>query len=69
MKKKTAVDWLIEQIGLTDFPMTLAHQAKAMEREQIEGAFNRGGMDGRYLERGIDKDFKNPHEYYTQTYE
>ena len=48
--KQTAVEWLVEQIfndvDLKDSILKLAiNQAKKMEKEQIENAFNYGQVD------------------------
>lgn len=51
-KNKTAVDWLFEQIFKdidTDFVDKLKVKAKAMEREQIEDAYNYGYLDYQIL--------------------
>jgi hypothetical protein len=45
MSKQTAVEWLVEQFDLTsDSPIikNVVDQAKAMEREQIEDAYETG---------------------------
>jgi hypothetical protein len=50
--KQTAVDWLFEQIFKdinTDFVDKLKVKAKAMEREQIEDAYNYGYLDYQIL--------------------
>jgi len=47
MNEQTAVEWLVEQVNSDCLNSTfirpeLIRKAKAMEREQIEGAFNSG---------------------------
>jgi hypothetical protein len=60
--KQTAVEWLIAQIkqtvSMSNKVYELEKQAKEIEREQIEAAFNEGEIYGDRL--GED--------YYTQTY-
>ena len=63
--KQTAVEWLAEQITTVKWKMSdvtdrnsIIEQAKAMEREQIENAFNYGQID-----LGMEAD-----EYYNQTF-
>ena len=61
--KQTAVEWFAEKIGhnslmaLTEYNEIL-EQAKAMEKQQIENAFNYGQID-----LGMEAD-----EYYNQTF-
>ena len=55
----TAVEWLSKR---TFIPLHLLDQAKAMEREQINDAFESG-----YVAGDID-DGKNGLEYYNSTY-
>jgi hypothetical protein len=45
--KQTAVEWLIEQWPIleTQLPTWLIEQAKEMEKEQIEDAYNKGKYD------------------------
>ena len=62
MAQQTAVEWLIEMISpyITDEKANpLIEQAKQMEKEQIENAFDMGCQD----EDRIGK------EYYKETYE
>jgi hypothetical protein len=47
MNEQTAIEWLVEQVNSDCLNSTfirpeLIRKAKAMEREQIEGAFNGG---------------------------
>jgi hypothetical protein len=67
MKKQTAVEWLVKQIEnnvhhTIRIPRDYFDQAKEMEREQINDAFESG-----YVAGDID-DGKNGLEYYTETY-
>jgi hypothetical protein len=79
MSKQTAVEWLTEQIKEYDFSLTddlyvieipvwilkeKIEQAKEMEREQIEDAYQLGFEDGdSNVPIYVDKK-----EYYNQTY-
>ena len=60
--KQTAVEWLFEKLWNTDKDKftwyAILKQAKEMEKEQIENAFNYGQFD-----LGMEAD-----EYYNQTY-
>ena len=58
--KQTAVEWLVNklQIFATEEEMNIIDQAKAMEKEQIENAFNYGQFD-----LGMEAD-----EYYNETF-
>jgi hypothetical protein len=65
--KQTAVEWLIEQIKkdpnlrLRGFDIDgTAEQAKAMEKEQIEDAYDQMRCVGNY---------ENGKQYYNETYE
>jgi hypothetical protein len=62
VKKQTAVEWLIEQLFFSDQSQTLnqyIEQAKAMERERIEDAWNSAyGGDANHTGE----------EYFHQTY-
>ena len=69
MKKQTAVEWFVDQLSsytTTDGNIISHHQnithlfeqAKEMEKEQIENAFNYGQFD-----LGMEAD-----EYYNQTF-
>ncbi len=55
--KQTAVEWLVKELNLEGYDHTV-EQAKAMEREHIEDAFDTGTTD----EDRIGK------EYYNETY-
>lgn len=63
--KKTAVQWLIEQ--LTEIHPEAFEKAKAMEKEQIEKAFDKGlitenvyyGYDDKKAEQYYNKTFKS----------
>ena len=45
--KQTAVEWLVNELDLSNdtFTMKIINQAKAMEKEQIERAYQQGGID------------------------
>jgi hypothetical protein len=71
MNKQTAVDWLIKQMFKQGYfdgnkPLTftnldhLQQEAKEMERQQIEDAFDKGNPAG-----FVDKDGE---QYYNETY-
>jgi hypothetical protein len=64
MALKTAVEWLVKELGIVDdsllFPKV--EQAKEMEKQQIESAWKRG--DGEH-DKVADKLAK---QYYTETY-
>ena len=68
MSKQTAVEWLVEQyeksftLEINKVMTGIIEQAKAMEREQINDAFESG-----YVAGDID-DGKNGLEYYNSTY-
>ena len=79
--KQTAVEWLWEQIdelvpyegiSVSQRFNGLLEQAIAMEKEQIEDAWNNGGLYISYFddyEKQRDKDFKfDSKEYYNETY-
>ena len=61
MKEQTAVEWLVEQIcgDLTEHWQKEIDQAKEMEKEQIENAFNYGQLD-----LGMEAD-----EYYNKIFD
>ena len=72
MSKKTAVEWLVEQIKNDQNQKSLSasewikviNQAKEMEREQIKSAYVAGREDWH-----LDKYFsKHSGDYYNQTY-
>ena len=73
-KKKTAVEWLVEQIhseeythafGKTYISVLFVDQAKAMEKEQIIDAYEIGFDEGLQI---ITK-YDTAQDYYTSTYE
>ena len=69
MSKQTAVEWLIEQLFFSDQSQTFnqyIEQAKAMEKEQIEDAYENGVGDEN--ERNLSGQFTNAKQYYTKTY-
>ena len=45
--KQTAVEWLIEQLNIngTVIPMAIEYKAKEIEDEQLNQAFQEGGID------------------------
>jgi predicted secreted protein len=62
-KQLTAVEWLFEQVWITsgeDLP-ELLEQAKEMEKEQIEDAWNNGY-------REFYDGSSTPEEYYNETF-
>jgi alpha-glucuronidase len=72
MSKQTAVQWLLEQWSILEsqIPSRIIDQAKAMEKEQIKNAWNRGQYIGTYF---YGKQIEKPHEqnaeqYYNQIY-
>jgi hypothetical protein len=79
MSKQTAVEWLQEQLkkGVDFNPLDknsyldnvekLFNQAKAMEREQIEDAWN-GGDYAYFYSKETGRDFEDGSEYYNETY-
>jgi hypothetical protein len=80
--KQTAVDWLVQELskkGDYGLGFYLEHkdeiiQAKAMEKQQIEEAFNQGYRDGESdasnpTNVSIDvSEFANAEEYYNETF-
>ena len=70
-KQMTAVQWIERQIEFdmswTEI-MRLIRQAKQMERERIEKAYNIGEDSGCSSTQGAGQLFKDGKDYYTQTY-
>ena len=70
MAHQTAVEWLFEQLDNTTIFskyvfLEIIEQAKEMEKEQIENAFNYGVYDG----GGLIKKYKMSGEiYYNETF-
>jgi len=70
--KQTALEWYAEQLGVTTGSML--ERAKAMEKQQIEEAFNQGYRDGESdasnpTNVSIDvSEFANAEEYYNETF-
>jgi len=73
MKKQTAVEWLVDEIekhyitnGTLDptIVMELRRQAKEMEKEQIEEAYDDGLFDGSM----DDINYRMHKQYYNETY-
>ena len=75
MENKTAVEWLIEQIKDDQFKKVktdlqwskIFEQAKEMEKEQIEDAFQLGKWNGYDNANGLT-DLIDPSQYYNETY-
>jgi len=69
VSKQTAVEWLIEQLpliqqeGLRD----VIEQALAMEKEQIEKAWDDGDY-AYFHSKETGRDFADGEEYYNETY-
>jgi hypothetical protein len=75
MAQQTAVEWLIEQVnseqyqiafGQTYISIDLIQQAKAMEKEQIMKAVDRGFDEGCKFPE--DMTLSNSEQYYNETY-
>lgn len=77
MSKKTAVDWLIEQLecfgNKHELQMSwatvdeLVEKAKAMEKEQIIDAWNCGDY-AYFYSKETGRDFVDGSDYYNETY-
>jgi hypothetical protein len=68
MSKETAIEWLVEQCPRikTFVAYSVLKQAKAMEKEQIESAYNRGTINGiDYPESTLPL---TGEQYYNETY-
>ncbi len=65
--KQTAVEWFVNSVfaknGLIIYA-ELIEQAKAMEKEQIESAFNYG----KHNKWGSESQINNGEDYYNETY-
>jgi hypothetical protein len=66
-KRKTAVEWLVEQVNSDCLNSAfirpdLIKEAIKMERFQIEGAYNDGAYDSK------QNQYKGMHEYYNETH-
>lgn len=69
MKAKSAVDWLIEKFLLNDENiMQIMIQAKLMEKEQIEEAFELGELNENSYQHTGRKIHKDKQEFYIKTY-
>jgi hypothetical protein len=74
-KQQTAVWWLAEQLFKDTAPTlrqrALIEEARAMHKEQIENAWDRGQYIGEnFPQRIIEPEYENnSEEYYNQTYE
>ena len=70
MQQQTAVEWLIFMLNNPnrdqDFANKLFEQAKAMEKEQIMKAADRGFDEG--CKHPEDITIKNAEQYYNETY-
>ena len=62
MSKQTAIEWLISELNGYDEDCEIFQIAKAMEREQIEQAYDKGHSDAFHGRHGKHK------EYYNETY-
>ena len=70
MSKQTAVEWLIEEIHmypLRKIPEHIQEQAKAMEKEQIEDAWDKRCYHG-VVSQTWHIETKNGDQYYNETY-
>ena len=72
-KQQTAVEWFISKLP-TRYKNAIMNdckdeiiQAKQMEKEQIEDAFQEGKWNGHESARAISE-MKDPTEYYNETY-
>ena len=83
MKQQTAVEWLISNLQkskdwqrvlnevsqMSTVQIDLLEQAKAMEKEQIEDAFEQGIEDGYWHpENGYNKEYDSAEQYYNEIY-
>ena len=68
--KQTAVEWLVEQITDSTMPAREAiNQAKAMEKEQIENAYEIGFADAWDDARYDDEPkYATAEQYYNETF-
>jgi hypothetical protein len=72
--EKTAVQWLIDWMGKNQYfigndLLKIVKQAKKMEKEQIENAYNQGAsnaFDNDYLDNFLK--FNNSEDYYNKMY-
>jgi hypothetical protein len=68
-KKQTSVDWLVDffEDYFALIPLDIIEQAKAMEKQQIENAYNRGTINGiDYPESSFPL---TGEEYYNKTFQ
>ena len=71
-KKMTAVEWLYFELWKqTDFsiPTNLLDKAKEIEKQQIENAYESGGVDGQIFAFTRKIKYENSEQYYKETYE
>jgi hypothetical protein len=70
-KQQTAVEYLVHVvqccIAPNYIPIEIVKQAKEMEKEQIEDAFQEGKWNGWEWSKGKEK-LKDPTEYYNEIY-
>jgi hypothetical protein len=65
-KKQTAVEWLAERCGLQALEDVIA-EAKQMEKEQIQDAWN-GGDYAYFYSKETGRDFADGEQYYNETF-
>lgn len=74
MSNQTAVEWLVNQIvtkydeSFLEFYRAEIYQAKAIEREQIEKAYDAGHDDGHDEANGDGSYYDTKEDYYERTY-
>jgi hypothetical protein len=70
MSKQTAVEWLIDELNGYDEDCEIFQIAKAMEREQIEHAFDVGYGSGSDAppRKYPQLEYYEASEYYNETY-
>jgi hypothetical protein len=66
MEKKTAVEWLGEQLGLSD--IAEVEQAKEMEKHQIIDAYDEAKVEGMCLAGNPEYKHLQGVEYYNETF-
>jgi hypothetical protein len=72
MIKKTAIEWFSEKLNELygednpwfDIPLSMLEQAKTIEKEQIENAFNYGNNN----KWGSENQINNGEDYYNEKY-
>ena len=69
MKKQTAVQWLVERLAENGILHSSdINQAKQMEREQIEEAYDEAKVEGMCLAGNPEYKHLQGIEYYNETY-